>query len=146
MQRPALPISTVVVADDDGDICELLRTRLRMAGYTVQVARNGKDALRHILYCPPDGVVLDINMPELDGFGVLRAMRENARTSRTPVLMLTARHAEQDVRRAMQLGARDYLTKPFTEQQLVARVARLLRAPFVLPPSTARPSGSRAEA
>lgn len=125
-----MPVSTILVAEDDAPIRELIRTRLQHAGYDVVLARTGAEAVSRILNIPLQGVVLDINMPQIDGFEVLKIMKETPSVSRTPVLMLTARHAEADVRRALVLGARDYLTKPFSEQQLVARVARLLRKPF----------------
>ena len=123
-------VKTILVAEDDASIRELVRTRLQLAGYDVVTARTGAEAVTRVRKFGVDGVVLDINMPEVDGFGVLRAMQAMPSISRLPVLMLTARHAEEDVRRALVLGARDYLTKPFSEQQLVARVARLMRAPF----------------
>lgn len=125
-----MPVSTILVAEDDAPIRELIGTRLQLAGYDVVLARTGSEAVSRILNIPLQGVVLDINMPQIDGFEVLKIMQETPSVSRTPVLMLTARHAEADVRRALVLGARDYLTKPFSEQQLVARVARLLRKPF----------------
>jgi DNA-binding response OmpR family regulator len=115
----------ILVAEDDHDVRELIRTRLELAGYEVHAARNGSEALSRMSTLRPNGMVLDINMPELDGFGVLEAMK--TRELKFPVLVLTARHAADDVRRAVGLGAKDYLTKPFTEAQLQARVARLLR-------------------
>jgi DNA-binding response OmpR family regulator len=117
----------ILIADDDPNIRELIRTRLNANGYEAHTVRDGAEALSQILALRPDGVVLDINMPHMDGFGVLEALMEQGR--RLPVLVLTARHAADDVRRAVSLGAKDYLTKPFTEAQLQARVARLLRAP-----------------
>jgi two-component system OmpR family response regulator len=114
------------VAEDDHDVRELIRTRLVLTGYEVHAVRNGSEALSRMPSLRPSGMVLDINMPELDGFGVLEAMK--TRDLKFPVLVLTARHAADDVRRAVSLGAKDYLTKPFTEAQLQARVARLLRA------------------
>lgn len=128
---------TVLVAEDDYSVRELVRTRLQLAGYDVVTARTGAEAVTRVRHFVVDGVVLDINMPEVDGFGVLRAIQMTPSISRLPVLMLTARHAEHDVRRALVLGARDYLTKPFSEQQLVARVARLLRAPYA--PTSGQP-------
>lgn len=119
--------SKILVAEDDHDVRELIRTRLALAGYEVHAARNGADALSRVSSFRPNAMVLDINMPELDGFGVLEALR--ARGLHIPVLVLTARHAADDVRRAISLGAKDYLTKPFAEAQLQARVVRLLRAP-----------------
>jgi len=118
----------IVVADDDAGIREIIRTRLQAAGYAVEIARTGYEALTKIETCRPAGVVLDINMPEMDGFGVLAALGPR---NRIPILVLTARHAAEDVRRAVDLGAKDYLAKPFTEAQLIARVSRLLRPPKI---------------
>ncbi len=122
----------VLVAEDDQNIRDLIRTRLAMAGYEVRTARTGAEALSQIPGFRPQAMVLDINMPVLDGFGVLEEVQ--ARDIRLPTLVLTARHAAEDVRRALGLGAKDYLAKPFTEQQLITRVARLLRpAPALAP-------------
>jgi DNA-binding response OmpR family regulator len=128
-----MPVSTILVAEDDAPIRDLIRTQLEAAGYDVIVARTGSEAIARALNVPVQGMVLDINMPEVDGFGVLKVLQETPSLRRTPVLMLTARHTASDVRQALALGARDYLTKPFSEQQLVARVARLLRKPFAPP-------------
>jgi DNA-binding response OmpR family regulator len=126
----------VLVVEDDANIRELIRTRLHMQGYEVHVARNGREALERIANIRPGGVVLDINMPELDGFGVLEAMKSGLNGKRVPVLVLTARNGADDVRRAVSLGAKDYLAKPFSEAQLTARVARLFRPPAPRPPAT----------
>ena len=122
---PANP--RILVVEDDAGIRDILRTRLRSAGYEVETARNGIEALSKVKTWEPAAMVLDINMPELDGFGVLQAL--GPRAAKTPTLVLTARHASEDVRRAIGLGAKDYLGKPFSETQLLARVARLLRPP-----------------
>lgn len=126
----------ILVVEDDQDVRELIRTRLNLCGYEVQTARNGAEGLDWVMSFMPDAMVLDINMPELDGFGVLEGLK--ARGLRIPVLVLTARHAADDVRRAIGLGAKDYLTKPFTEAQLQARVARLLRAPAPVAAASSR--------
>lgn len=126
------PRHRILVAEDDHDVRELLRTRLTLSGFDVHVARNGSEALALVSSVKPNAMVLDINMPEVDGFSVLEALR--TRGCLFPVLVLTARHAADDVRRAVSLGAKDYLTKPFTEAQLQARVARLLRAPVPVAP------------
>ena len=120
----------ILVAEDDHDIRELIRTRLELLGYDIQLAHNGAEAMTRMGPRRPDAMILDINMPVLDGFGVLEAMK--AQSLEIPVLVLTARHGGDDVRRAIGLGAKDYLTKPFPEAQLQARVARLLRAPRAL--------------
>ena len=128
------PRTRILVTEDDHNVRELIRTRLNLSGYEVHTARNGAEALERIRTVRPDGMVLDINMPEVDGFAVLKALREQG--CLLPVLVLTARHGGDDVRRAVSLGAKDYLTKPFTEAQLQARVARLFRAPV---PAAASP-------
>lgn len=116
----------ILVAEDDTGIRDIIRTRLHLAGYGVETVRTGIDALTRIDTWKPHALVLDINMPDLDGFGVLETLKQRG-TRPPPTLVLTARHAGEDVKRAVGLGAKDYLTKPFTEGQLLARVARLLR-------------------
>ena len=117
----------IFVAEDDPPILELLVARLEIAGYRVACAHDGVSALRLILANPPSMVILDVNMPRLDGFGVLGAMRAHAACAATPVLMLTARKSAADVRLARDLGASEYLAKPFEDRQLLARVQRLLQ-------------------
>ena len=128
----------ILVAEDDAGVRDVIRTRLEMAGYETHTARTGVEALRRVHELKPQGLVLDINMPELDGFGVLTALKARPELKFPPTLMLTARHeVSDDVRRAVGLGAKDYLTKPFSESQLLARVARLLRRP--IPPAPQAP-------
>jgi CheY-like chemotaxis protein len=123
----------ILVAEDDAGARDLVRTRLAAAGYDTHTAHNGLEAVQRARDLRPDGMVLDINMPGMDGFGVLESIRTDPNLKHTRVLVLTARHAAEDVKRAMSLGAKDFLTKPFNEQQLIARVARLLRAPIAAP-------------
>lgn len=122
---------TLLIAEDDAEIRHLLRERLEGAGYETRLARNGAEAITALHRAAFAGLLLDINMPESDGFAVLQAKAQIRNFP--PVLMLTARHATSDVRRALALGASDYLTKPFSEAQLIARVRRLTRPPK--PPS-----------
>lgn len=126
----------ILVAEDDAGVRDVIRTRLEMAGYEIHTARTGVEALKRIHGLKPQGLILDINMPELDGFGVLAALRARPELKFPPTLMLTARHTPDDVHRAVGLGAKDYLTKPFSESQLLARVARLLRPPIPPAPRT----------
>ena len=119
----------VLVVEDDRNIRHLIRTRLEIAGYQVITAGDGREALERFEAGKPDAMVLDINMPVLDGFGVLQALRDLGRS--LPILVLTARHATEDVQRAVRLGAKDYLAKPFSEAQLLTRVGRLLRPKLV---------------
>ena len=117
----------IVVADDTDFVLDLVVTRLELAGYQTFMARNGYQAVQVIAEVAPHAVVLDIGMPGMDGFAVLTALRSTPKTRDIPVLMLTARNAAADIQRALACGARDYLAKPFDDQVLVARVARLLR-------------------
>ena len=132
LARPRL-----VVAEDDDAILDLIRTRLELAGYAISYARDGYAALDMIKAIQPVGLVLDLNMPRLDGFGVLDALRSPRFQKPPPVLVLTARHATEDVRRCLALGAKDYLAKPFQDRDLIARVARLLRSSASRPPVSA---------
>ena len=114
----------VLVIDDDDDIRGLVVTLLERAGITAHDAPNGRDGLREFHSWRPDLVVLDISMPELDGWNVLDRIRD---MSEVPVLMLTARGDELERVRGLQAGADDYVVKPFGKQELVARVQALLR-------------------
>ena len=133
MAEPLRP--RIVLAEDDDPILELLVTRLELAGYKTFIARDGYRALEVIYTTRPHGVVLDIGMPSMDGFGVLAALRANTKFPTPPVLVLTARNAPEDVKRAIGLGAKDYMTKPFNDARLLARVARLVRAVPDAPPA-----------
>jgi len=116
--------SRVLVVEDDDDIRTLVRTLLERAGFEVSEAADGREGLRKFYEGAPDLVVLDIAMPELDGWQVLERMRDLADT---PVLMLTAQSEESARVRGLGAGADDYVTKPFGRQELVARVRALLR-------------------
>jgi DNA-binding response OmpR family regulator len=119
----------VLVVEDDPAVLELVVTRLAIAGYATFQARNGQEAIRRIAEVAPAAMVLDINMPVSDGFAVLSQMHRNRQTDDVAVLVLTARNQPKDVREAISLGARDFLAKPFKDEQLLARVARLFRLP-----------------
>ena len=114
----------------------MIITRLSVAGYGTSFAREGLEAVNSIQTNRPHAAILDVNMPNLDGFGVMRKLREAGLLARMPVMVLTARNSPEDVHRAIQMGARDFLSKPFKDAQLLDRVARLLRAG----PAPAKPS------
>ena len=114
----------VLVVDDDPDIRSLLRVLLERAGHQVVDAADGKAALREVFELRPDLVVLDVTMPELDGWRTLERIRD---VSGVPVMMLTAAASEVEKVRALGAGADDYVVKPFGRQELVARVQALLR-------------------
>ncbi|GAA3035964.1 response regulator transcription factor [Actinokineospora globicatena] len=116
--------SLLVVEDDDG-IRDLLATSLRFAGFTVATAATGADALRQAERLRPDLLVLDVMLPDRDGFDVLRRLRAGGHG--VPVLFLTARDANQDKVTGLTIGGDDYVTKPFSLEEVIARVSAILR-------------------
>jgi DNA-binding response OmpR family regulator len=118
------PALSVLVVDDDADVRALVTTLLGRAGYLVAEAEDGRAALKALYGQRPDLVVLDVNMPDLDGWGTLERIRE---LSDVPVIMLSARNEELEKVRALRAGADDYVTKPFGRQELLARVETVLR-------------------
>lgn len=115
---------TLLLVEDALDLAQVIVRELEAAGYTVLHAEDGLTALELHAHTPPDAVILDWMLPGLDGLDVLRRLRQ---TSATPVLMLTARGEETDRIVGLEVGADDYLTKPFSMRELVARVRALLR-------------------
>ncbi|MBX3482608.1 response regulator transcription factor [Phenylobacterium sp.] len=116
----------ILVVDDEPYVVELIVTRLELAGFETRASRNGQDALNRLGDFKPEAMVLDINMPVLDGFGVLAHMKAQGLSDRIPTMVLMARNSGDDVARAIGLGAKDYLAKPFRDEALIARVGRLL--------------------
>jgi len=116
----------VLVADDDHDILALVTFRLERAGYDVVAAQDGEEALRLATARAPDLAVLDVMMPKLDGYEVTTRLRQNEATRQMPVILLTARVQEADIARGFEAGADDYVKKPFSPQELGARVQAIL--------------------
>ena len=114
----------ILVVDDDTNICELLRLYLTKEGYQVTVANDGEEGLEKFNQVKPDMVLLDVMMPGVDGWGVLRAIRQD---SQTPVIMLTAKGETFDKVLGLELGADDYMVKPFDTKEVVARIKAVLR-------------------
>ena len=114
----------ILVVDDDADIRGLIRELLERQGYRVEEATNGRDGLRAFYASPPDLVILDVSMPELDGWETLERIRD---LSDVPVAMLTARAGELEKVRGLKAGADDYVTKPFGRQEFLARIEAMLR-------------------
>jgi DNA-binding response OmpR family regulator len=115
----------ILVVEDEADILDLLTELLGESGYEVVRASDGREAIRALVHSPPDLVLLDVAMPELDGWQTLERIRD---VSELPVLMLTARAGEDDKVRGLRAGANDYVTKPFSTRELLARIDALLRA------------------
>lgn len=116
----------ILVADNDEDILTLVAFRLERQGYEVLVARDGAEALERARQELPDLCVLDVMMPKLTGYDVTRELRADPRTQDVPVILLTARVQEADVRSGFDAGADDYVRKPFSPQELRERVAAAL--------------------
>src|SRR5512137_852522 len=114
----------ILVVDDEPKIVQLVRDYLERAGFGVLVASNGKNALAVSRSEKPDLIVLDLGLPEMDGLDVTRGLRKD---SNVPILMLTARSEETDKLVGLELGADDYITKPFSPKELVARVRAIFR-------------------
>ncbi len=125
MTAPSQPEARLLVVDDDANIVELLSASLRYAGFDVAGARDGQTALAAAREFRPDGVLLDVMMPGLDGFEVVRRMRNEGMPA--PVLFLTARDETEDKVHGLTLGGDDYVTKPFSLDEVIARVRALLR-------------------
>ena len=120
-------VRSVVIVEDDEDIAESIRYNLEREGFRSRIAATGEAALNLILERPPNIVLLDLNLPYMSGFELCRRLRAEATTARMPILMLTARAGEADKVLGLNIGADDYITKPFSMRELVARVNAALR-------------------
>jgi DNA-binding response OmpR family regulator len=116
----------ILIADDDEDIVALVKIRLERAGFRVVTARNGEEALEQARREAPSLAVLDAMMPRLDGYAVLKALREDPVLAATPVVMLSARVHADDIGRGLEAGADEYIAKPFRSERLLEVVHELL--------------------
>jgi DNA-binding response OmpR family regulator len=127
-------MSRILIVEDDRDIAELVKLFLDKAGYVTDIVTSGGEALARVRANPPDVLILDWMLPGQGGLEICRTIRGDAGLSRLPIIMLTARAEESDRIVGLEIGADDYVTKPFSPKELVARVGALLRR-------TERPSG-----
>jgi len=118
---------TVLVVEDETDVVDLLRYNLSKAGFDVQIARDGLEGLEMARKGRPDVIILDLMLPGMDGQNVCRALKKDPETESLPILMLTAKGEPEERVRGLELGADDYVTKPFSPRELVLRVQALLR-------------------
>ena len=121
-----------MVIEDNNEIRENTAEILELAGYNVLTAENGKRGVDIALREKPALIICDIMMPELDGYGVLHLVRKNPATESTPFIFLTAKTERSDFRKGMEMGADDYITKPFDSVELFARIEAVLRRAQVL--------------
>ena len=117
----------IVVVEDDPSLGEILRIALKGGGYDVSLAADGESGLKDVVSARTDLVLLDIMLPRMDGYEVCRRIRANAATRDVPIIMLTAKGEERDVVKGLDLGANDYVTKPFSRPILLARIRAVLR-------------------
>jgi len=119
--------SRVLIVEDEPDIRELVVHHLKREGYQVSAAASGEEALRQVQAAPPDLVLLDLMMPAMDGLEVCRRLRQDPATASLPIVMLTAKGDEIDRVLGLEIGADDYVVKPFSPKELLARVRAVLR-------------------
>jgi two-component system alkaline phosphatase synthesis response regulator PhoP len=124
----------ILVIDDEEDILELLKYNLSREGYQVSCAASGEETLRAVRSGIPDLIVLDLMLPGIDGLDVARQLKNDVKTRDVPIVMLTAKGEEADIVTGLELGADDYITKPFSPRVLVARVKAVLRRKVKEPP------------
>jgi DNA-binding response OmpR family regulator len=123
----------ILVVDDDADLIQLISFNLKQAGYSIGTASNGVDAIKKAHSLNPDLIVLDVMMPELDGFAVCELLRRDAQTASIPIMMLTAISSELGRMAALGSGATDFITKPFSPRLLLGRIEDLLKKTSILP-------------
>jgi two-component system phosphate regulon response regulator PhoB len=117
----------LMIVEDEHDMADLVATRLKREGYLVEVAHDGQEGLEKIRAKPPDLAIIDIMLPRLSGTELVTEMRQDPRTAAVPIIVMTAKGEDSDVVVGLQLGADDYVTKPFAMSVLVARVGAVLR-------------------
>ncbi|MFN7964732.1 MAG: response regulator [Acidobacteriota bacterium] len=117
----------IVLVEDDGDIAEILRVNLAREGYSLDVFTRGDSALAAVRSLPPDLVLLDLMLPGLDGLELCRMLKRDAKTSAVPLIMLTAKGTETDRIVGLELGADDYIAKPFSPREVILRIKSVLR-------------------
>ena len=116
----------IFVVDDEPDVVELLKTVLELEGFRVTTATEGRTALAQILADPPDVLVLDLMMPDMDGMELLKLLRLDPQGARLPVLIVSAKSGQQNQIGSLQLGANAYICKPFSNRELVAQIQQLV--------------------
>ncbi|MDP2928750.1 MAG: response regulator [Candidatus Omnitrophota bacterium] len=117
---------TILIVEDEQNLVELLKFRLETNGYHVEVAFDGEDGLSKISTVKPDLVILDIMMPKIDGYEVLRRVKADPKTKNIPIIVLTARTQNKDIDQAKTLNADSFIAKPFEPSQLLGEIERLL--------------------
>ncbi len=121
----------ILIVDDEEDVLELLEYNLKKEGYRTEKAMSGEEALQKVRITNPDLIVLDLMLPGIDGLAVCKSLKNDSKTLNIPIIMLTAKGEEADIVIGLELGADDYMTKPFSPKVLLARLKRLLQKNIV---------------
>ncbi len=116
----------ILIVEDEEDVAEVMRYNLQKAGYRTVVAEDGEQALRTVRFCPPDLILLDLMLPEMDGWEVCRVLRGSEQARETPVVMVTAADTEEARILSLRVGADDFVAKPFSMQALIAKIREIL--------------------
>jgi len=117
----------ILVAEDERDIRELIAFTLRFAGFEVELASNGAEALEKVAGAIPDLILMDVRMPRMTGYQACEALKENPATQNIPVVFLSAKGQESEIQEGLEAGAMEYILKPFAPDELTAQVHRILR-------------------
>ena len=126
-------METILIIEDEIDIANLVRFNFERNGYSVDIAHDGREGLEKILKNQPDLVILDLMLPEIDGYKILKKMQRDTRSHSIPVIMLTAKSQIDDRLKGLELGADDYITKPFSPKELILRAQAILKRNRVTP-------------
>lgn len=116
----------ILIIDDEGDLANLLRINLEIEGFECNVAKDGQEGIEKAILVQPDLILLDIRMPVIDGYGVLAELKKNQETSKIPVIMCTTIKGEENIKKAHDLGASDYIVKPFEPREILAKIRKVL--------------------
>lgn len=118
----------ILIVDDESEICELIQMTLEMNGFSqIRIVKDGKSAINAAEFWLPDIILLDLMLPEIDGLNVCKILKNNPMTANIPIIMITAKNTPTDIVVGLELGANDYITKPFNNQVLLARIRNQLR-------------------
>ena len=117
----------ILVVDDEPYLAEMMANRLEANRYTVVTALSGRDALDQVAKVKPDLILLDILMPDMDGYQILRRLKEDPKTQSLPVIMLTVKKWSEDIKKAMESGASDYIVKPFSPAEVLKKIEGVLK-------------------
>lgn len=117
----------ITIVEDDPDICEILKYNLEQEDFEVEIFQDGEKALKAIFSNPPDLILLDLMLPGMNGLEIARIIRKDEHNYNLPIIMITARSEEMDMLHGLEMGADDYITKPFSTKEVIARVKALLR-------------------